>query len=276
MFRYRTQSSASTVVLCGALSALPSMMRAQTADQPLPPVTVEAPNQRQAVRATKRPAQPAVSATRRRKPVATAAANPPAPQSDGGGQCVAGIPPIKQRFQLPQKSFSITAKQIEETINLKDPEDAVKYMPSLFVRKRNDGDNQAVLATRTWGLNSSARTLIYQDDLLISALIGNNNSGASPHWNLVSPEAIARIDFLNGPYAAAYPGNSIGGVLLITTKMPDKPKPPRRKRCRSSRGDNTAPRKPMSAARRSASAGDRNGAVSWLLSANSRTAISSR
>ena len=130
-------------------------------------------------------------------------------------------PPIKQRFQLPQESYSITAKQIEETINLKDPEDAVKYMPSLFVRKRNDGDNQAVLATRTWGLNSSARTLIYYDDLLISALIGNNNSGASPHWNLISPEAIARIDFLDGPFAAAYPGNSIGGVLLITSKMPD-------------------------------------------------------
>ena len=34
------------------------------------------------------------------------------------------------------------------------------------MRKRNDGDNQAVLATRTWGLNSSARTLIYDDDLL--------------------------------------------------------------------------------------------------------------
>ena len=81
----------------------------------------------------------------------------------------------------------------------------------------------AVLATRSWGLNSSARTLIYFDDLLISALIGNNNSGASPHWNLVSPESIARIDFLNGPFSAAYPGNSIGGVLLITSKMPDRP-----------------------------------------------------
>ena len=124
-----------------------------------------------------------------------------------------------------RKSYSITAKQIEETINLKDPEDAIKYFPSLFVRKRNDGDNQAVLATRTWGLNSSARTLIYYDDLLVSALIGNNNSGASPHWNLMSPEAIARIDFLNGPFAAAYPGNSIGGVLLITRKCRTTPLP---------------------------------------------------
>ncbi len=105
-----------------------------------------------------------------------------------------------------QESFSTTAQQIEETINIKDPEDAIKYFPSLFVRKRNDGDNQAVLATRTWGLNSSARTLIYYDDLLVSALIGNNNSGASPHWNLISPEAIARIDFLNGPYRRGLSG----------------------------------------------------------------------
>jgi len=117
---------------------------------------------------------------------------------------------------------SITAQQIEETINIVDPEDAVKYMPSLFVRKRNEGDNQAVLATRTWGVNSSARTLIYADDILLSALLGNNNSYAAPHWNLVAPESIERIDFLEGPFAAAYPGNSMGGVMLITTKMPDK------------------------------------------------------
>ena len=130
-------------------------------------------------------------------------------------------PPVVEKFQLPQKSFSTTAKQIEETVNVKDAEDAVKYMPSLFVRKRNDGDNSSVLSTRTWGVNSSARTLIYSDDLLVSALIGNNNNGASPHWNLVPPESIERIDFLNGPYAAAYPGNSMGGVLLISTSMPD-------------------------------------------------------
>lgn len=131
-------------------------------------------------------------------------------------------PPVVQRYQLPTELFSTTAQRIEETVNIVDPEDAIKYFPSLFVRKRNDGDNQAVLATRTWGLNSSARTLIYDDDLLVSALIGNNNSGASPHWNLITPELIERIDFLNGPYAAAYPGNSMGGVLLITTKLPDK------------------------------------------------------
>ena len=44
--------------------------------------------------------------------------------------------------------------------------------------------------------------------------------------------AIARIDFLNGPFAAAYPGNSIGGVLLITSKMPDHAFAIVSKRCR--------------------------------------------
>src|SRR5262249_50028613 len=37
------------------------------------------------------------------------------------------------------------------------------------------------------------------------------------------PEEIQRVDFLYGPFAAMYPGNSIGGVLQITTRVPDKP-----------------------------------------------------
>ncbi len=180
-------------------------------------------------------------------------------------------PPIVERFQLPQQSSSITAKKIDETINLKDPEDAVKYMPGLFVRKRNDGDNQAVLATRTWGLNSSARTLIYADDLLISALIGNNNSGASPHWNLVSPDSIARIDFLDGPYAAAYPGNSMGGVLIMTTKMPDKFEATAKNTFSVQPWNQYGTKDTYLSSQTTVSVGDRTGpfnSFSWLLGAN--------
>jgi iron complex outermembrane receptor protein len=270
MFGYRALSSASTLVLCSAFAAIASMTRAQTANPPeLPAVTIEAPSQRLTARPAKRPAQRTASAARRRKPVATAAANPPAPQGDvGTANASMGTPPVKQRFQLPQQSYSITAKQIDETINLKDPEDAIKYFPSLFVRKRNDGDNQAVLATRSWGLNSSARTLIYYDDLLISALIGNNNSGASPHWNLVSPEAIARIDFLDGPFAAAYPGNSIGGVLLITSKMPDHAFATAKETVSVMPWDQYGTRDTYVTSQTSAAAGDRKGALSWIVSAN--------
>lgn len=129
--------------------------------------------------------------------------------------------PEKQLYQLPQISSGISIPQIQETVNIVDAQDSVKYFPSLFVRKRNNGDTQPVLATRTWGVNSSARSLVYADDLLLTALIGNNNTIGAPRWGLVSPEEIERVDFLYGPFAAAYPGNSMGGVLKITTKMPE-------------------------------------------------------
>ena len=269
MFRYRASDSASTLVLCSALSAIASMASAQTAPQSLPPVTVEAPTQRPTLKPARKPAQRTATASQRKRPVVIVTGKPAVVASDrGDANGSLGTPPIKQRYQLPQESFSITSRQIDETINLKDPEDAVKYMPSLFVRKRNDGDNQAVLATRSWGLGSSARTLIYFDDLLISALIGNNNSGASPHWNLVSPESIGRIDFLNGPYSAAYPGNSIGGVLLITSKMPDKPFAVVKETLSVMPWNQYGTKDTYVTSQTSAAAGDRKGPVSFLVSAN--------
>ena len=104
------------------------------------------------------------------------------------------------------------------------------------------------------------------DDLLISALIGNNNSGASPHWNLVAPESIARIDFLNGPYAAAYPGNSIGGVLLITTKMPDKFEASVKETVSIQPWNQYETKNTYASSATAMSAGNRNGKLSWLFS----------
>src|SRR5665213_2803380 len=270
MFRLHALAGVSVVAVQVALLAPATVANAQSGENVLPPVTVDAPPA--PVRRVRKPGGTAAlaplpsaltTAVERQRPV-VAVVN----AEGSGANASLGTPPIKQRFQLPQESYSITAKQIDETINLKDPEDAVKYMPSLFVRKRNDGDNQAVLATRTWGLSSSARTLIYFDDLLISALIGNNNSGASPHWNLVSPESIARIDFLDGPFAAAYPGNSIGGVLLITSKMPDHAFATAKQTVSVMPWNQYGTRDTYASSLTSASAGNRSGALSWLVSAN--------
>ncbi len=122
----------------------------------------------------------------------------------------------------PSSRATVDAKTIAATTNAVNVEDAVKYLPSLIVRKRHIGDTQAPLATRTSGLGASARSLIYADGVLLSALIGNNNTSASPRWSLVSPQEIARIDVLYGPFSAAYPGNSIGAVVNITTRLPDR------------------------------------------------------
>src|SRR3954463_15107392 len=269
MFRYHALAGVSAIAIQAALLASSDVANAQGGEaNVLPPVTIDAPKA-QPRRAT---AKPVARVARRSAPAAVA----PDRQLPGvvvdtagaGANASLGTPPAVARFQLPQQSYSVTAKQIDETINLKDPEDAVKYMPSLFVRKRNDGDNQAVLATRSWGLNSSARTLIYYDDLLISALIGNNNSGASPKWNLISPEAIGRVDFLNGPFAAAYPGNSIGGGLLISSKMPDKPFAVAKETVSVMPWNQYGTKDTYVTSQTSASAGDRKGPLSWLGSAN--------
>lgn len=122
----------------------------------------------------------------------------------------------------PSTVASITAAQIDTVVNGPGIEDAVKYLPSLLVRKRNIGDQQSPLATRTSGVGASARSLIYADGALLSALIGNNNTSASPRWALVSPQEVERIDVLYGPFSAAYAGNSIGAVVNITTRLPDK------------------------------------------------------
>ena len=122
----------------------------------------------------------------------------------------------------PSSRAIITADQIAATVNAVNVEDALKYLPSLIVRKRHIGDTQAPLATRTSGLGASARSLIFADGALLSALIGNNNTVASPRWSMVSPEEIARIDVLYGPFSAAYAGNSIGAVVNITTRLPDR------------------------------------------------------
>lgn len=215
---------ASTAVLCGSLIAFPHPAQAQSVSQPLPPVTVDAPQQRQAARPTKRPQQSAAATNRRRQIVAAQLVNhaPPAQAASSTANTSLGNPPIKDRYQLPQTTASITTAEIGQKINVIDTEDAVKYMPSLFVRKRNAGDTQPVLATRTAGVNASARSLVYADDILLTALLANNNTIGAPRWGLVAPEEIDRVDFLYGPFSAAYPGNSLGGVLLITTRMPEK------------------------------------------------------
>lgn len=130
--------------------------------------------------------------------------------------------PVSVKYQLPNTVETNKAEHIMETVNILDTEDALKYMPSLFLRKRNYGDTQPVLATRTWGTNGSARSLVYADDVLLTALIGNDNNYGSPRWGMVAPEEIERVDVLYGPYSAQYSGNSMGAVVNITTRMPEK------------------------------------------------------
>jgi iron complex outermembrane recepter protein len=168
----------------------------------------------------------------------------------------------------PSTTESVNAAKLRQTVNLRNTEDALRYFPSLVVRKRHVGDTQAPLATRTSGVGSSARSLVYADGVLLSALIGNNNNFASPRWGMVSPEEIERVDVLYGPFSAQYPGNSIGAVVNIRTRMPDKLEASatiagnlQHFRQYGTRGD-------YPVGQLAGTIGDRMGPFSWFLSAN--------
>ncbi len=165
-------------------------------------------------------------------------------------------------------SASVTAKHVEETVNLVDTEDAVKYLPSVFLRKRNNGDTQAVMATRVWGVSSSARSLIFADGVPLSALIANNNNIGGPRWGLVSPEEIERIDMMYGPFSAAYGGNSMGAVMEITTRMPAKLEGSLTQSQSVQTFDLYATRKYFGTSQTSARVGDRFGKFSFSVSGN--------
>ncbi len=181
---------------------------------------------------------------------------------------VTGNRPTSIPSYIPTTIETITGQEIAEKINATDAEDALKYFPSLLVRKRFIGDfDHAVLASRASGTGNSARSLVYADGILLSNLLGNG-ANFTPRWALVTPEEIERVDVLYGPFSAAYPGNSVGAVVDYVTRMPTQFEG------HASAGYFSQPFKQYgthatySGAQFSASLGDRNGEFSWWLNAN--------
>ena len=128
-----------------------------------------------------------------------------------------------QKYQLPNTVESTTAEKIAETVNIIDTPDALKYMPSLMVRKRDSADfGGATLATRIWGVSYSAKSIVMVDGMPISNLLFNDNNYGPPKWFVVAPQEIDRIDVMYGPFSAAYSGNAMGAVVDITTLRPTK------------------------------------------------------
>src|SRR5687767_6705215 len=153
--------------------------------------------------------------------IITAVCAVPFAVADSATVVITGGRPSSLPTTIPTTIESISAAQIEQRINATDAEDALKYFPSLVVRKRYIGDyDHAVLASRASGTNNSARSLVYVDGILISNLLGNGAT-FTPRWGLVTPEEIERVDVLYGPFSAAYPGNSAGAVVDYVTRTPD-------------------------------------------------------
>src|ERR1700712_2167486 len=176
--------------------------------------------------------------------------------------------PTSLPSQIPTTMEGVTGKQIEETVNATDSEDALKYFPSLLVRKRYVGDyNHAVLSSRASGTGNSARSAVYADGILLSNYLGNGAT-YSPRWGLVTPEEIERVDVMYGPFSAAYPGNSVGAVVDFVTRMPTQFEAHAKASYFTQPFDLYNTYSTFNGHQASASLGNRNGDWSWFINVN--------
>jgi iron complex outermembrane receptor protein len=195
-----------------------------------------------------------------------------APAKSLGMVTVTSGQPTSLPTQIPTTIEGVTREQIEQSINATDSEDALKYLPSLLVRKRYIGDyNHAILSSRASGTGNSARSAVYADGILLSNYLGNgiaNGTNYAPRWGLVTPEEIERVDVLYGPFSAAYPGNSVGAVVDYVTRMPTQFEGHAKISAFNQNFNLYGTDSSYGGSQASASLGNRNGAWSWFVNLN--------
>ena len=126
----------------------------------------------------------------------------------------------RQRIELdvPAPTASKTADALRAQ-NLVNPEDALRYVPNVTIRKRYIGDRNALIGGRSFSTLQAPRGLVLMDGYLLSNFLGRFDA---PRWNMISPEEIDRVDVLYGPFSALYPGNSIGTTVQVRTRRPEQ------------------------------------------------------
>ena len=203
--------------------------------------------------------------------VAAAGPNTPTPRNKLDLVRVQGVAPSSLPTNIPTARETVTREDIARSINATDSDDALKYLPSLLVRKRYIGDyNHAILSSRASGTGNSARSAVYADGILLSNYLGNGVGGLSfpPRWGLVTPEEIERVDVMYGPFSAAYPGNSAGAVVDYVTRMPTQFEVHAKLGYVSQPFELYGAKANYRARQGSASVGDRAGDLSWWLNVN--------
>ena len=117
-------------------------------------------------------------------------------------------------------TVSLGAEQFK-AINALNTEDLIKYAPDFFVRKRYPGDSNGVPGIRGTHSIQSARTLVMVDGFVVSNFLGNNFN-FTPKWGVVGPGEVHQFDVVYGPYSSRYIGNSMGGIVNVTTRNPNE------------------------------------------------------
>lgn len=148
---------------------------------------------------------------------------PAAAQTTGGDNAdilVVGQKTVPISIEPRGLSVSLGDEQFAG-VNAFNTEDLIKYAPDFFVRSRYIGDNNGVPGFRGTHSTQSARSLVMVDGFVISDFLGNSYS-YPPAWGVVGPDEVGQVDIVYGPYSARYPGNSMGGIVNITTRPPGR------------------------------------------------------
>tara|TARA_B100001123_G_scaffold182108_1_gene208414 strand:- start:5839 stop:8319 length:2481 start_codon:yes stop_codon:yes gene_type:complete len=125
-----------------------------------------------------------------------------------------------RRTDYSNPSNVVSSDQIESLIT-PTVEDVVNYQPSMVVRRRFIGDSNGTIGMRGANMFQTARSMVYADGVPLHNPLRTRWNGA-PRWSLVAPEEIESAEIIYGPFSAEYSGNSMGGVVKLNTRLPDR------------------------------------------------------
>ncbi len=118
-------------------------------------------------------------------------------------------------------TYTIDAADVDLKVNATTVEDTLRYAPSLHMRKRYIGDQNAMMGIRGTNILQTAHNMVFADGMPLHNPVNVSFAGV-PRWSMMDPTEIQTAEVLYGPYSAQYGGGSMGGVINLNSKMPEK------------------------------------------------------
>jgi iron complex outermembrane receptor protein len=209
MFRRHALGGVSMLLLGSSFFVFPSASNAQTANQTLPPVTIDAPR----VTQTQRPVQ---------KPKARSSArpqsNPPVPRVAATSAQNKTVTANAARAMLDQAPTGQTETTVDRSQFDNRPAfsvgDVLRDSPGISVKQGNGPRDLGISirgsnARNTFGIRN---LVIFDDGFPVTQPDGLSRS------DLIDPRAYSAIDVIRGPSSALYGNYATGGALNFRTR----------------------------------------------------------
>ena len=118
-------------------------------------------------------------------------------------------------------TYTVDKADVDAKVNATTVEDVIRYAPSLHMRRRYIGDQNAMMGIRGTNILQTTHNMVFADGMPLHNPVSVSFAGV-PRWSMVAPSEIETAEVLYGPFSAQYGGGSMGGVINLNTKMPEK------------------------------------------------------